>query len=84
MERNTKTIVNNLAIGDRFLKVNDKKKEVWEKVPHEAKQTKYQTYSHFAKRDYERFPSAMKSDTQVIFLRNKMQNHDLLTKANHH
>jgi hypothetical protein len=71
MERNTKTAIYNLQIGDRFFKLNDKKKEVWEKVGHHIKQTKYQTYSNFAKRDYERFASAFKSDTEVIFLRHK-------------
>lgn len=72
MERNTKTEIRELKPGDRFYKAADRKKEVWEKVEDNAKQTRYQTYSHFAKRDGDKFSQAFKSDTLVIFLRNNI------------
>jgi hypothetical protein len=71
MERNTKTTMYHLQIGDRFYKVNDKKKIVYTKVESETKRTHFQTYKHFALKDGERFPDAIKSTTEVIFLRHK-------------
>jgi L-rhamnose mutarotase len=73
MERNTATTIYDLQPGDRFYKANDKKKDVWEKVEHTMKQTNYQTYSHFAKREEDKYALAFKSNTQVIFLRNNNQ-----------
>jgi len=73
MERNTQTTVYHLQIGDRFYKVNDKKKWVYEMVEGEVKQTHFQTYKHFALKDGERYPDAIKSITEVIFLRHKEQ-----------
>lgn len=69
MERNTQTTIKNLKPGDRFYKVTDKKKEVWQKVVCEVKVTKYQTYSNFAKRDIDQSSQAFKSETEIIFLR---------------
>lgn len=75
MERNTSTTIDKLTIGDRFYVATDKKKEVFEKVVHGERVTKYQTYKHFAKKDQDNFPRAFKSDTQIIFLRSKELNH---------
>lgn len=82
MERNTKTTMYHLAVGDRFYKCGDKNKTVYEKIDHEVKQTSFQTYSHWAieakylvriiaASNLEHFAKALKSDTDVIFLRNK-------------
>lgn len=70
MERNTPTTINQLRIGDRFYKAADKKKEVWQKVEHTVKITKYQTYAHFALKDGTRHPEAISKTTAIIFLRN--------------
>ena len=67
--RNTFVEVQNLRIGDRFYLANDKKKQVWQKVEGEVKQTAFQTYVHFVKKDSERFAVAIKKETKVIFLR---------------
>ena len=56
MERNTKTTVGALQIGDRFYKCNDKKKLVCEKVESEIKKTHFQTYKHFVKMPGQYFP----------------------------
>lgn len=69
MEKNTKTTIENLQIGDRFYKANDRHKTMFTKVQHESKVTHYQTYQHWALKDAERYPLAMKADTQVVFLR---------------
>jgi hypothetical protein len=71
MERNTPTTIGELQIGDRFYKCSDKKKQVWEKVESEVKQTHFQTYRHFAKQPGMRFPQPMNKATAVIFLRHK-------------
>lgn len=71
MERNTQTEVKNLKPGDRFYKLNDKKKLVLEIVEAKAKATQYQTYSVFAKRDNQLYGEPMKSNTMVVFLRHK-------------
>lgn len=85
MERNTKTTIYHLQIGDRFYKCNDKSKTIYEKVQQEAKQTYYQTYRHFgicaAFADDTRISEqakkaafkSFKSDTEVIFLRHKIE-----------
>lgn len=69
MERGTKTTINQLGIGDRFYKANDKKKEVWEVVQNERKVTKFQTYDYWIKKDTDNYPVAIKSNSAVIFLR---------------
>ena len=74
MERNTQTEAKNLRIGDRFYKVTDKGKKVWEMAAHESKQTKYRTYNYWCKGDTDKFPSPINHDTQVIFLRHAGSN----------
>lgn len=74
MERNTQTEVKNLLPGDRFYKLNDKKKTVLEIVEEKVKKTHFQTYSVFAKKDGQRFADPMKSNTMVVFLRHKENN----------
>ena len=69
MERNEITEIKNLLLGDRFYKLKDKGKTVFEKVDAKAKTTQYQTYSHFAKVSGEKFPQSFKSETAVVFLR---------------
>lgn len=71
MERNTITTAGQLKIGDRFYRVNDKKKIVWEKVPSDIKITHFQTYKHFASTPGMKFPQAINKDTKVVFLRHK-------------
>lgn len=71
MKRNDVVEIRELKIGDRFIKAGDKSKTVFEKLEHETKITKYQTYSHWAGVDGSKFPQAFKSDTLVVFLRNK-------------
>lgn len=73
MKRNEVTEIRDLQNGDRFYKVGDKHKTVFEKIEHETKMTKYQTYSHWGCVDGSNFPQAFKSDTQVVFLRNKIE-----------
>lgn len=84
MERNSVTTISKLKLGDRFYKAGDKNKKVLEKFDHAVKQTRFQTYSHFAvpasvidtlKPGHEVLSSyimAMKSDTELIFLRHKI------------
>ncbi len=69
MERNTKTQVKNLVIGDRFYKASDGKRTVLQIVPGEVKVTKYTTYDVWCKADADLHKQAMKSNTQVVFLR---------------
>lgn len=87
MERNTKTTVYNLQIGDRFYKCNDKKKTILEKVEHSIKQTHFQTYRHWSMEakymgrvitaeQIEKYAKPIKSDTEVIFLRHKNDTND--------
>ena len=69
MERNEITEIKNLALGDRFYKLKDKSKKVFEKVEAKTKTTQYQTYKDFAKVRGEKFPQPFKSETAVVFLR---------------
>lgn len=81
MERNTKTTIYHLTIGDRFYKCNDKSKTVFEKV--EIPQTESQlTYKHWCiEAKYfsrvmtsaliEKLAKSIRYDTEVIFLRHK-------------
>lgn len=71
MQKNTVTDITSLVPGDRFYKAADAKKEVWEVVEHDGKKTKFQTYNYFAKRDQDRYPSAINRNTQLVFLRHK-------------
>jgi len=81
MERNQRTIVANLSIGDRFYKLADKSKKVFQMVEAEKKQTQYQTYKYWCceatimdsahlteQMKMNRF-SAIKGDTSVVYLR---------------
>jgi len=78
MERNTVTTMRELENGDRFYKSSDKKKTVFEKVNHETKKTKYQTYQYWAVEvkylgrvnAVEAFSKAITGSTEVVFLRN--------------
>ncbi len=72
---NTVTTIHQLNIGDRFYKLQDKTKTVWEKVEGEVKKTYYQTYRHFAKRDNDKFSQPFQSSTPVVFLRQKQTAH---------
>lgn len=71
MERNTRTTIGELVLGDRFYRQSDKAKVVWTKVAGEVKKTGYQTYVHFGVRDggNPKYPEALKKDTAVVFLR---------------
>lgn len=60
MERNSLTTFRELQIGDRFYKLSDKKKKVWE-VYMEGK----------AMGDQDVYGVAFKPETEIIFLRNK-------------
>ncbi|WP_442795334.1 hypothetical protein [Pelobium manganitolerans] len=72
MERNQITEIKNLAPGDRFYKLTDKTKKVYQKVQAKTKTTQYQTYSHFATARGEKFPQPFKSNTAVVFLRSAL------------
>ena len=69
MERNTLTFAKNLQIGDRFYKATDRQKTVLQMIPGETKVTFYTTYDLWCRSDTDHRPKAIKSDTQVIFLR---------------
>ena len=82
MERNDKTTMYRLRPGDRFYKLADKKKTVFEKVEHETKKTHFRTYKHWAidakycrgtltPDQIEMFGKPINGDTEVIFLRHK-------------
>lgn len=71
-----------LKPGDRFYKLSDNKKTVFQKVEHDAKQTNFQTYKHWAidakyckgeltKDQIDMFAKPINKDTEVIFLRHK-------------
>lgn len=70
MERNTKTTIDKLAIGDRFYKQNDRNKAIHEKIDRAPFKTKHYTYTNWAMKDGERHPEKMRHDTAVVFLRN--------------
>lgn len=71
MERGTRTTIDNLAIGDRFYKVKDGNRIVHEKVEHAPLKTKYCLYRNWARADNEKHAQAMKSGTEVVFLRSR-------------
>ncbi len=81
MERNELTTVQKLTLGDRFYKVSDKNKIVFQMVPHEVKKTHFQTYKYFCceasvidnknNKHKERNFKAINKETPVVFLRHK-------------
>ncbi len=75
MERNTVTTIDQLQVGDRFYKANDKNKRMFQKVKAGSNgekyvRTRYKTYSHFAKADKELHPVMIERTTAVVFIRN--------------
>lgn len=85
MERNTITKVNRLNYGDRFYKVKDKKKKVFELIPGERKTTAFRSYGFFGKADDELHPRPLDGKTDVVFLRhNEAANYsDIPNKFKH-
>lgn len=73
MQRNQTTTVKSLALGDRFYKLNDKAKTVYQMVSYKTKTTKYVTYNYWCQKPDNigsRYPTinAIKPETQVIYL----------------
>jgi hypothetical protein len=82
MTRNQLTTAGSLQVGDRFYKLGDKKKEVFQMIAHEAKQTHFRTYKLFCcpaiamdnklmsqkLKDYQIKPII--KDTKVVYLKN--------------
>jgi len=66
------TTIDQLQIGDRFYKANDKKKHPYTLTECDAKKTFFRTYKYFATKDGERNPMPLVSTTQVVFLRSKI------------
>ena len=71
MERNTNTTFSELKEGDRFYKANDKKKCVWEKQLIFVMSKN--AHKEVAIKDSSRFSEAIKYDTEVIFLKSKIE-----------
>ena len=80
MKRNELTTAERLKIGDRFYKLADKQKKVFEKVDCDVKTTQYRTYKHFCIEasilessthwsHKKRYVVGISSDTQVVYLR---------------
>lgn len=69
MKKFTVISVNRLVIGDRFYKVNDKKKKVLELVQGEVLITKFRVYGFFYKTDNDNTPKPIVGSTKVVFLR---------------
>lgn len=69
MKRNEITTAGALNVGDVFYKLNDKAKVKYTKVVGEVKRTQYATYSVSARKHGSKFSDAMKSNTEVVFLR---------------
>jgi hypothetical protein len=69
MQKGTVTKVNRLNIGDRFYKLKDKKKAVYEMVPGEIKRTAFKTYGYWCQADGDRYPKAINGKTEVVYLR---------------
>ncbi|MBC7399823.1 MAG: hypothetical protein H7289_07735 [Mucilaginibacter sp.] len=74
MERNQITTVIELKVGDRFYKLNDKSKTVYQMVSYKTKTTKYATYAYWCQKPDNigsRYPNlhAIKPETQVVYLR---------------
>jgi len=75
MERGTRTNAKALAIGDRFYKATDAKKNVLQMVEHKPKVTKHRTYTLWCLPDGRdpRYPDAINSETEVVFLRHTQE-----------
>lgn len=69
MKKNTLTHVYKLVPGDRFYKVKDKSKKVYEIVEAEPKVTPFRTYSYWCIADGSDELIALKGNTEVVFLR---------------
>lgn len=69
MERNTKTTLAALEIGDRFYLCKDKKRTVWEKVEN----TKVKSSYALIKQDTMKYAQMFRLESEVIFLRHKNQ-----------
>lgn len=76
MQRTTKrtTIVFELIPGDRFYKLNDKTKTVYQMVSYQRKTTHYTTYNYWCQKPENigsSYPNihAIKPETAVVFLR---------------
>lgn len=67
MQRNKLTTLDQLAIGDRFHKAGDKKKEVWTVLQIQEQRHKAATYEVI--RDKERHSDTMTGNKSVVFLR---------------
>ena len=73
MQRNQHTIAYELKPGDRFYKLNDKTKTVYQMVSCQQKTTHYTTYNYWCQKPDNigsRYPTvhAIKPDTQVVYL----------------
>lgn len=73
MQRNQATIAFELVPGDRFYKLNDKTKTVYQMVAYKTKTTKYTTYNYWCQKPDNigsRYPNitAIKPKTEVVFL----------------
>lgn len=84
MERNAHALVSQLKTGDRFYRLKDKHKHVWQIVEHVRKETRYQTYKYWAvpvsilngfhDEDFiMKQVRAVNGATEVIFLRSTLQ-----------
>lgn len=69
MERNTETTVNQLKPGDRFYRLRDKKKTVYEMQQQQTAHT-LKAIPYMCKADNSRHPIGIKGDVPVVFLRN--------------
>lgn len=57
-----------LSVGDRFFKLHDAKRIVWQRVEGKSRQTKYQ-WLYPVKTDVMRRPEMMSGTTDVVYLR---------------
>lgn len=69
MEKYTRTTIDQLRIGDRFYRLGDKRKQEWTKVIHKSNRFQLQSHTNWALKDACRYPLAMDTTTEVIFLR---------------
>lgn len=78
MKRNELTTAKELKPGDRFYKLRDKSKAIYQSVQHAPRSTKYKHYAYwccpvkFAGGQYEdQNTVAIDGGTEVVFLRHK-------------
>ena len=69
MEKFTITYLYKLNVGDRFYKLKDRTKKVYEMVEAEPKRTRYRTYSFWGKADDADELTAFAGNTEVVFVR---------------